>query len=126
MTRGSAKREWRQVAMRLTHAQRRRITRLARSKEPITDPNDLRVVAIFLRGVLSGWFAVKRGRLRGGTWVFLGVGIAGLIGRVVAGETLLTAILPIPFLGTAAACNEWLYERWPRTAQANRVEVGGN
>ena len=84
--------------MRLTHAQRRRITRLARSKEPITDPNDLRVVAIFLRGVLSGWFAVKRGRLRGGTWVFLGIGIAGLIGRVVARETLLTAILPIPFL----------------------------
>jgi hypothetical protein len=79
-----------------------------------------------LRGVLSGWFAAKRGRPRGGTWVFLGVGIAGLIGRVVAGETLLTAILPIPFLGTAAACNEWLYERWSRTAQVNRVELGGN
>jgi hypothetical protein len=112
--------------MRLTHAQRRRITRLARSKEPIADPNDLSVVAIFLRGVLSGWFAVKRGWLRGGTWVFLGIGIAGLIGRVVARETLLTAILPIPFLGTAAVCNEWLYRRWSRTAQVNRVEVGGN
>jgi hypothetical protein len=88
------------------------------------DPNDLHVVAIFLRGVLSGWFAVKRGWLRGGTWVFLGLGIAGLVGRVVAGETLLAAILPIPFLGAAAVWNEWLYGRWSRTAQVNRVEVG--
>jgi len=123
MTRGSAKREWRQVSMRLTHAQRRRI-RLARSKEQIADPNDLHVVAIPLRGVLSGWFAVRRGWLRGGTWVFLGLGIAGLVGRVVTGETLLTAILPIPFLGAVAAWNEWLYGRWSRTAQVNRVEVG--
>jgi hypothetical protein len=100
--------------------------RLARSKERIGDPNDLHVVAIFLKSVLSGWFAIRHGWLRGGTWLFLGVGIAGLIGRVVAGETLLTAILPIPFLGTAAVCNEWLYERWSRTAQVNRVELGGN
>jgi hypothetical protein len=81
MAGGSAKREWQPVSMRLTHAQRRRITRLARGTEPIADPNDLHVVAIFLRGVLSGRFAVKRGWLRGGTWVFLGLGIAGLLGR---------------------------------------------
>jgi hypothetical protein len=122
----SAKREWQRVSMRLTHAQRRRITRLARSTEPIADPNDLHVVAIFLRGVLSGRFAVKRGWLRGGTWVFLGLGIAGLLGRVVAGETLLTAILPISLLGAAAVWNEWLYGRWARTAHVNRVEVGRN
>jgi hypothetical protein len=126
MTRGSAKRDWRQVSMRLTHAQRRRITRLARSKEPIADPNDLHVVAIFLRGVLSGWFAVKLGWLRGGTWVFLGLGIAGLVGRVIAGETLLTATLPIPFWGAAAVCNEWRYGRWSHTAQVNSVQVGRN
>jgi hypothetical protein len=55
MTGGSAKSEWRQVSMRLTHAQRRRIMRLARSKERIVDPNHLHVVAIFIKGVLSGW-----------------------------------------------------------------------
>ena len=69
----------------------------ARSKERIVDPNDLHVVAIFLKGVLTGWFADRHGWLRGGTWLFLGLAIAGLVGRVVVGESLLTAMLPIPF-----------------------------
>ena len=124
MTGGSAKSEWRQVSMRLTHTQRRRIMRLARSRERIVDPNDLHVVAIFLKGVLTGWFADRHGWLRGGTWLFLGLAIAGLVGRVVEDESLLTAMLPIPFLLAAAVWNEWLYGRWSRTAQVNRVDVG--
>ena len=124
MTGGSAKIEWRQVSMHLTHTQRRRIMRLARSKERIVDPNELHVVAIFLNGVLSGWFAVRHGWLRGGTWLFLGLAIAGLVGRVVVGEYLLIAMLPIPFFLVAAVWNEWVYGRWYRTAQVNRVDVG--
>jgi hypothetical protein len=124
MTGGSAKIEWRQVSMRLTHTQRRRIMRLARTKERIVDQNDLHVVAIFLKGVLSGWFAVRHGWLRGGTWLFLGLAIAGLVGQVVVAESLLTAMLPIPFFLAAAVWNECLYGRWSRTAQVNRVDVG--
>jgi hypothetical protein len=97
--------------------------RLARSKERIVDPNDLHVVAICLKGVLSGWFAVRHGWLRGGTWLYLGLAITGLVGRVVVGESLLTAMLPIPFLLAAAVWNEWLSGRWSRTAQVNRVDV---
>jgi hypothetical protein len=60
----------------------------------------------FLKGVLSGWFAVRHGWLRGGTWLFLGLAIAGLVDRIVVSESLLTAMLPIPFL-LAAACVEF-------------------
>jgi hypothetical protein len=54
MTGGSAKSEWRQVSMRLTRTQRRRIMRLARSKERIVDPNDLHLVAILRASFPAG------------------------------------------------------------------------
>jgi hypothetical protein len=64
------------------------------------------------------------GGFAGGTWLYLGLAITGLVGRVVVVESLLTAMLPIPFLLAAAIWNEWLYGRWSRTAQVNRVDVG--